>query len=72
MTEKIEPLRVEDAEVPGFDARPLMLSASELANHVTLRKSSTVEAGHPVDVGSSRFINLFRNRIAHCRLAGGS
>jgi hypothetical protein len=39
MAEKIEPLGVEHAEVPGFDARPLTLSASELANHVNLRKT---------------------------------
>jgi hypothetical protein len=52
MTEKIEPLGVDDAEIAGFDARLLMLSASELANHVTLRNSPTVEAGHPVDVES--------------------
>lgn len=53
MTENGDFLGVEDAEVPGFDARPLVQSASELTNHVTLRKSSTVEAGDPVDVGSA-------------------
>ena len=49
--EKIELPGAEEAEVPGFDARPLMLSASELANHFNSRISSTVEAGHRVDVG---------------------
>jgi hypothetical protein len=48
---KIELLGAEDAEVPGFDAQPLMLSASGLANHVTLPKYANVEADHRVDVG---------------------
>ena len=49
--EKIELPGAKEAEVPGFDARPLTRSALGLANDVRLRKSSTVEAGHPVDVG---------------------
>jgi hypothetical protein len=48
---KIELLGAEDAEVPGFDAQPLMLSASGLANHVTLPKYANVEADHRMDVG---------------------
>ena len=49
--EKIELPEAEEAEVPGFDARPLTHSASRLANDVHLRNSSTVEASHRVDVG---------------------
>ena len=48
---KIELLGVENSEVSGFDMRPLTRSAPDLANHIKLRKSSTVKAGHPVDVG---------------------
>jgi len=43
-------LRLADAAVPDFDALQLTRSASELANHVNSRKSSIIEADHPVDV----------------------
>lgn len=49
--EKIELLGAKEAEVPGIDARPLTRSASGLVNDVRLRNSSTVGAGHPVNVG---------------------
>ena len=44
-------LGVENADVSGFDVRPLTRSAPDLANHIKLRKSSAVKAGHPSDVG---------------------